>query len=152
MKRYIKPLLISIVSVIFTALASSIFVDTDSEWYISLVKPEIYPPPFVFSIAWLIVYGISITVLFRLLYAIKERKYIVLFSIQLILQVLWTIAFFMLNMPIISLIILIAIIIINIVILNILIVKDEPYGWLYFIVFIWFVFALMLNYYIVIIN
>jgi len=135
-----------------TAVASSIFVNTDTKWFSSLIKPEFYPAPAVFTVAWAIVYAITAFVLARLLIKKTSKKTVILIIIQLILQILWTLVFFTFNLPFWSLIILIALVIINNIITVQLIGKDETAGWLYFIIFIWIVFACTLNYAIVMLN
>nr|WP_162990665.1 TspO/MBR family protein [Maliibacterium massiliense] len=52
-----KALWTSVIAVALVALLGSIAVDTQSAWYQSLPKPPFAPAPFVFPIAWSLIYA-----------------------------------------------------------------------------------------------
>jgi len=67
-------------------------------WYFSLAKPAFNPPPSVFPIVWTLLYALMAWVLWRLLRLRPDRDgrgpALVLFAVQLALNVLWSWAFF----------------------------------------------------------
>ena len=86
------PFLASAIGGLFTA--SSV-----STWYVTLNKPSFNPPSWIFGPVWTILYllmGIS-------LYLVWIKKYskpaFVVFGLQLVLNALWSILFFGLNVP-----------------------------------------------------
>jgi translocator protein len=95
------PLLAGIIGSFATA--SSI-----SSWYAGLIKPVVTPPGWVFGPVWTTLYilmGISLYLVVR---AGTEnppvRQAIIIFAIQLIVNVIWSFAFFGLQSPLYGLI------------------------------------------------
>ena len=72
-------------------------------WYISLKKPFFTPPNWVFAPVWVILYilmGVAAFLVWRKGFHQKQtRSALVLFGIQLILNVLWSVMFFRLRSP-----------------------------------------------------
>ena len=65
-------------------------------WYEELNKPFLTPPAFVFPIAWTILYILMAVSVFFFVREAKERIYpLVIFSRQLLLNLLWAPTFFM---------------------------------------------------------
>ena len=58
MRKQEKILRIACSVLFFAAVAAmgAAFTDTSSEWYQSLIKPALQPPPIVFSIVWSVLY------------------------------------------------------------------------------------------------
>lgn len=135
-----------------TGLLSNLFVNADSEWFMSLIKPEFYPPNMVFMIAWIIIYILTAIVIARVINNKLPKVTLILIIVQCVLQILWCLVFFTLEMPVTGLLILIALVVINVIINYQLNNKDELAGWLYFLIFSWIVYACMLNYSIVMLN
>jgi tryptophan-rich sensory protein len=81
----------------FVAYIGSGFTVIDS-WYES-VKPSITPPNFVFPIVWTILfYLIGVSFYYAYKFEKKDRnKIVLLFSINFILNVLWSFSFFILH-------------------------------------------------------
>ncbi|MEA2020393.1 MAG: TspO/MBR family protein [Patescibacteria group bacterium] len=71
-------------------------------WYETLKKPKFNPPGWVFGPAWTILY-ILISISFHLIWSTvgfeKNKKVLVIFVIQLVLNALWSIIFFGLQNP-----------------------------------------------------
>jgi tryptophan-rich sensory protein len=109
MKKNIKYFLISLISVIITAVLGSIFTSRNIPiWYKTINLPSLVPPNFVFPIAWNILFILMI-ISFYLILINKFKKNIELkkiaiwlFSIQLIFNVLWSLLFFELNLLLLS--------------------------------------------------
>ena len=69
----------------------------DSFWFRSLVKPEIFPPPAAFGIVWTILYvmiGLSLALIASAWGAKGRGLALVLFAIQLAINISWTYVFF----------------------------------------------------------
>ncbi len=106
-KRYAKPLKLMIS--IFICLAAGMFgsfftsasVDT---WYETLNKPSFNPPNWLFAPVWTVLYvvmGISLFLIWSSENAARDRKStaLILFSLQLLLNVVWSVFFFGLKNP-----------------------------------------------------
>ena len=65
-KRNIMYAVWAVAWVAVAALLSYLWNDTQSQWYMSLVKPAFQPPGFVFAIAWSILYALIAADLFLL--------------------------------------------------------------------------------------
>lgn len=110
MKKNIKYFLISFFSIVITALLGSLFTARNmASWYDTLILPSLVPPSFVFPIAWNILFVLMIVSFYLILKEDSRRlislrkEIIVLFSLQLVLNVLWVVLFFEFNWLLISL-------------------------------------------------
>jgi tryptophan-rich sensory protein len=108
--KKIKYFLISLISVIITALLGSFFTSKNMvSWYDTLNLPSLVPSGFVFPIAWNILFILMIIAFYLILSNDNKRvstlrkKIITLFSIQLVFNVLWVVLFFEFNWLLISL-------------------------------------------------
>ena len=72
-------------------------------WYAGLVKPSFNPPNWIFAPAWILLYtlmGIAAFLIWNRRNGKKKIKTaLVLFSVQLVLNSLWSIIFFGLHLP-----------------------------------------------------
>jgi tryptophan-rich sensory protein len=79
-----------------------------STWYPTLIKPSFAPPSWIFGPAWTILYLLMGISLFLVLERDRDRpevrQGISLFSIQLCLNVIWSLLFFGLRSPFLALI------------------------------------------------
>lgn len=128
--------------------------DAIENWYPLLNKPELTPPNIVFPIAWSILYllmGISIGLIIAS--DSKEKPFFIkLFSIQLVLNFLWSMVFFYMQNPLLGLI--------DIILLDIVIVvyiiktyKEFKASSMLFVPYLlWVMFASYLNLYILLNN
>jgi len=76
-------------------------------WYAGLNKPSFTPPNWIFSPVWIslfVLMGISLFLVWRKQDHPFFRVALICFSIQLLLNVLWSIAFFGLKSPLLGLI------------------------------------------------
>ena len=77
-------------------------------WYVSLKKPFFTPPDWVFAPVWVILYilmGVAAFFVWRKGWPQKQtRSALILFGVQLILNVLWSFMFFGLRSPLAGLI------------------------------------------------
>ncbi len=101
----IKKLVISILIPLAVGSISSFFtMSSIPTWYNALTKPTLSPPNWVFAPVWTLLYilmGVSLYLIWKKGFGKKQVKTAVyLFSIQLLLNFLWTFIFFGLkNMP-----------------------------------------------------
>ncbi|HEX76550.1 MAG TPA: tryptophan-rich sensory protein [Dehalococcoidia bacterium] len=114
-KRFkdIVRLIISIVACQCAGIVGSVFTTrTIPTWYAALQKPPFTPPNWLFAPAWITLYllmGISAFLVWRTGLENREtRRALVVFLVQLVLNALWSIAFFGLQSPLYGLIAIIA--------------------------------------------
>ncbi len=94
-----SKLLLSVIICQLAGLIGAFFTSPSiSTWYASLVKPAFNPPNSVFGPIWTIIYtliGISLYLVIRDGIESKEKKTaLIVFSVHLILNSLWSILFF----------------------------------------------------------
>lgn len=155
MKR-IFLIVISVLSCICVGLLASKFqVEALQTWYPALNKSGLSPSDSIFPIAWTILYicmGLSIGCIVCRKNP-KEMLFINLFSIQMVLNFLWSISFFYLQNPLLGLI--------NIILLDIVVAiylfkayyKANKFSFAMFIPYLlWLLFATYLNLYIYLYN
>ena len=127
----------------------------DLTWYTTLEKPALTPPVWVFAPAWIFLY-ITIFAALLLFTVTRTRKSKIMgytyFILQVILNILWTPSFFILNNPALALIDIIALDIF--VLLNIIeFYKISKFSGLLLIPYLlWLLFATYLNAGILILN
>ena len=102
-------LLIAIIICNLAGAIGSIFTFSSvSTWYTTLIKPEFNPPNWVFGPVWTTLYilmGISLYLIWKKYEEGKNANpALTIFSIQLILNALWSILFFGLQSPLYGLI------------------------------------------------
>ena len=105
-KKFIVTLIISIFVCLLIGFLGGISVKADNfVWYNSLNKSPLNPPNLLFPIAWSILYillAVSVSIIINT--KPMDKKAIVDFIIQLILNSLWTYIFFGLKQPLFGLI------------------------------------------------
>ena len=99
-----KVLIISLVVVYSVAFVGSIFTSqgTNTEWYES-IKPSITPPNWVFPVVWNILFLLIALSLYFSWIKAKEKnvkiKLAIVFGINFLLNILWSLFFFTLKKP-----------------------------------------------------
>lgn len=148
-----KDCFLLIISLIFTlGLPAIISIVTRNApaIYKVLVKPSFSPPPTVFAIVWPILYFMIGLAFYRILMLGKlgydVNKEIILFVIQFVLNLLWSIIFFYFNLRFLAFIELFILIIFIIFTTIAFYKKDKIAGFLLLPYLIWSSFALILNY------
>jgi tryptophan-rich sensory protein len=106
MKLNLKVLLICILVVYSTAFIGSLFTSssTGSQWYLDN-KPDITPPNYVFPIVWNILFFlIALSLYFAWMKSKKKqkKKIAIVFGINLILNIIWSLLFFTLQKPLLA--------------------------------------------------
>jgi len=106
----IIKLVVSIIACQLAGLIGSVFTTPAiPTWYAALQKPAFTPPNWLFAPAWLTLYllmAIAAFLIWRRGLAQKEVKTaLLIFAIQLILNALWSVAFFGLKSPLAGIIV-----------------------------------------------
>ena len=93
------PLLAAFIGSIFTA-------STVSTWYTALIKPGFNPPNWIFGPVWTLLYLLMGFSLFLVWKKGLKKKYVkeglIIFGIQIFLNVLWSLLFFGLQSPLLA--------------------------------------------------
>ena len=148
--KNIKLLIISILALILVSTIGSLFTGqtTNSEWYNS-VKPSITPPGWAFPIAWTILYiliAISLYLALRDVKTKQKTKIIILFTLNLISNALWSLFYFRLQNPILAFLDLLVIWITIILLIKTTSKINKTSAWLLIPYLAWVSFAGILNF------
>ena len=156
MKNWLK-FIISIVLVWVVGVSGSLFTASSvNSWFPSLVKPSFNPPSWVFGPVWTILY-IMIGISLYLVWTTKankifKKKAYWIFGIQLVLNAMWSIAFFGAQNPGLAFIV-IVLLWISIILTMIEFYKiRKAAGYLLVPYFLWVSFASVLNFAIWVLN
>jgi len=129
---------------------TSLIPNFKSAWYDSLKKSPLNPPNILFPIVWTILYIlIAISGYSYITKNSKDKKGIILFSLQLFFNVIWTYLFFTLQKPLLSLIDIGLLWITLLATIKRFYKKNKLASYLLMPYFAWVTFAGYLNYYIV---
>ncbi|MBN9614497.1 MAG: hypothetical protein BGO25_14035 [Acidobacteriales bacterium 59-55] len=100
-RREMKPWQVRIQLVVIACLVAaivSLFIDSSiPDWYESLHKPSFTPPIAFFAVVWLVLYGCMAAAAWLIGQMPRTRaanRALMLFAIQLMLSILWTMDFF----------------------------------------------------------
>ena len=150
LKKNWKILVICLFVVYTVAFIGSIFTSsqTSSQWYLS-IKPTITPPNFVFPIAWNILFFlIAISLYFAWISSKKKdkTKIALVFGINFLLNILWSILFFGLQKTNLAFFELIALWLSIVLMISTIWKIDKKSAWLLTPYLLWISFAGVLNY------
>jgi tryptophan-rich sensory protein len=67
---------------------------TDTQWFIELAKPSLYPPGYLFGVVWSVLYILIGISLFLIIKKTRDKLPYILFGLQLTLNFFWTLIFF----------------------------------------------------------
>ena len=146
----IKKLIISILIPLLLGIIVSLFINTDI--YDVIIKPEISPPKIVFPIVWTLLYilmGISNYIINK-----DNKKEVpnLIYYISLAINLIWPIIFFNTQEYLISLLIIIILIIFVALTIIEYFKTSKIAGYLQIPYILWLLFALYLNYQVLILN
>jgi tryptophan-rich sensory protein len=86
-------------------LGSIFTIPAITTWYQTLNKPQFSPPNFIFGPVWITLYflmGVSIYLVLEQKLKKEKNTIIIFFSLQLLLNFLWSIIFFYLHLPLLA--------------------------------------------------
>ncbi len=124
-------------------------------WYPFLEKSALTPPDIVFTIVWGLLYvfmGISLGLLISAKILTQKKSLIVLFAVQLILNIYWNYLFFYIQDPMRGLICLTLLNVLALVFFFIAFNSRKSIALFFLPYLLWMLFAEFLNFYIVIYN
>jgi tryptophan-rich sensory protein len=109
-KNEIFRLILSIIICQMAGIIGSIFTASSvASWYTTLVKPSFAPPGFYIGLIWIVLFtlmGISLFLIWRETPSnLAARIALYFFAAQLIVNVLWSVAFFGMRSPISGLVV-----------------------------------------------
>jgi len=125
-------------------------------WYVGLRKPDLAPPNWVFAPVWTILYLLMGISLFFILNVGPERRHVrepvVIFGVQLALNILWSYLFFGMQSPLLGLIGIVALWVMIVLTIVSSFKASKPAAMLLVPYLIWVSFASYLNYALLILN
>lgn len=108
-KTKITDLLIFIVGTELVGVLSGIIAGNSFSFYKEIVRPPFSPPGWIFPIVWIILYalmGISAYFIYNSKATVRQKNFaLALYTIQLVVNFLWSIVFFRLKMLVFSVVI-----------------------------------------------
>jgi len=154
--RKVGKLITSILLPLIIGFLASFFTQSSvNTWYKTIDKPVFNPPDWVFAPVWTLLYiliGIAFYLVWEKNFGLNKKKVLTIYFLQLFLNFLWSLLFFGLKSPILSLIEIIILWILIFMNIKVFYKVTKPAGYLLIPYLIWVSFALILNFSIVIIN
>jgi len=97
---------LSIITCELAGIVGSFFtISSVKTWYVGIIKPVFNPPNWIFGPVWTILFvlmGISLWIIWTSKESKEKRRGLILFFIQLGLNVLWSVLFFGLHLLLLS--------------------------------------------------
>ena len=141
-----KKIIISFAVIISVAVLGSVFVNLGMEWFNSLRKPTQWVPNIVIPIVWTIIYSAFAVINF---FWIKDdgipKSTVVLMIVNAVLNVLWCLTFFTLNLLLIGNIVILLNLIAGFVLIVNILKSKKLYSYILSIYPIWLSIATTLN-------
>ncbi|MBQ9792950.1 MAG: tryptophan-rich sensory protein [Clostridia bacterium] len=145
-KNQIIKIVISFAVILLVAVLGSVFVNIGMDWFNLLKKPSQWIPNIVIPIVWTIIYGLFAVVNFIW---IKNdnipKSTLILMIINAVLNVLWCLTFFALNLTFIGNIVIILNLIAGIILFVNIFKQNTIYGYILSLYPIWLSIATTLN-------
>ena len=151
-KKLIDSIMISLLLVALTAGLAMLFVDTKSQWYLSLNMPSFQPPAWVFGVVWSILYVLYGVILTLAQLNNAPPKVYGLLLLQSVLNISWCLFYFTFHLMYIGLVIIIAYLIVTYLTARKLYAYSKIGAYLFIPQGIWLVIALILNYSTILLN
>lgn len=145
-RNQIKKIIISFVVIISVAVLGSVFVNLGMDWFDSLNKPTQWVPNFVIPIAWTIIYS-AFAIINFIWFKNDEvpTSTVVLMLINAVLNVLWCLTFFTLNLLLLGNIVILLNLIAGFALVINIFSNKKLYGFILSIYPIWLSIATTLN-------
>lgn len=143
-KKFLSSLLIPII----IGGISAFIIRDSTDIYPTLERPPLSPPPWLFPVAWTVLYilmGISLYLIRVNNTVYEKRTAYILFAVQLFLNFIWSPIFFVGERYLLSLLVLIALVIITAAMIVSFYKISKPAALLQIPYFIWLCFAGYLN-------
>jgi len=151
-KKIIDGILIALLVTAITAGTALLFNDTESEWYLSLTKPSIQPPPIVFGIVWAAVYLLlAASLALSIIKGVSGKAY-VLYGLMSVLNILWCLLFFTLHLTVPAFAVIIAYLTVTYLAIRELYGQNKLGACLLLPQALWLLLASVINYLIILLN
>ena len=155
MKKIVKFLISIFIPLIIGFLGSFFTSSSVNTWFTTINKPSFNPPSFLFAPVWTTLYiliGLSFYLVWEKNFGKEKQKVIGVYSLQLFLNLLWSLLFFGLQNPLLGLIniIVLWLVILANIILFFRVSKKASYLLVPYL--LWVSFATILNFSIFILN
>ena len=154
MKRYLPHLIFVLIAFTIGYISKNVQEVSMIEWYPTLNKSSLTPPGYVFAIVWSVLYlfmGISAGILWNVR-SIYTWLVLLLFFIQLALNLMWSIGFFYKQSPVAGIVILSMLIVAVAAYTVMAYLMKKSAGVLNIPYILWLLFALYLNAYVALNN
>ena len=155
--RFIFKVLIAVIVCQGAGIIGSVFTaPAITGWYAALEKPPFNPPNWLFAPAWISLYllmGVAAAIVWQ--YGLSERRVkvsLVIFLVQLALNILWSLVFFGFESPLAGLVVIAALWIAILVTIIRFFEISKTAGVLLLPYIGWVTFASVLNFYIYLLN
>ena len=146
-KKNLIYLALSLLLSFSVEIISGLLTSASSSIYANLAKPPFSPPSIVFPIVWTVLFflmGISSYLIF-ISHSPHRNKALKLYLIQLVVNFIWPIAFFNLQLYFLSILIIIALLILVFLMIKCFYKINPLAGKLQIPYFLWLIFATYLN-------
>lgn len=136
------------------SLSSILQADALAYWYPTLEISPLSPPGWVFPIVWCILYmlmGLSVGLLWGIR-SIYSRFLYIIFVVQLVLNLLWSLFFFYMQNPLLALADIVLLDVFAVLYFAVAYMVNRSSAWLFLPYILWLLFATYLNGYVVACN
>ena len=138
--------------VVLVSFISALIIDTSSQWYLELAKPHFMPPAIVFPVVWSIVYIIFTLTISEMLAKKPEKGIIIAYIILGLVNICYLASFFRGHSTVAGLIFCIIGVLVSCYISYRLIKSNFKFSYLFVLVTLWYLFASILSYNVVLLN
>jgi benzodiazapine receptor len=141
---------------ILQILAALYTIESIPNWYADLVKPSFNPPDYVFGPVWTVLY-ILMSISIWIVYLTKgnqsfKRICYYLFALQMVVNYLWTILFFLIKSPVLAFVDIVALVVLILLCIYCFYKQNKFAGFLMVPYLLWVIFAAVLNISIALLN
>jgi benzodiazapine receptor len=150
--KYLSLILILIITFVASGIGGFITASFKEPWYSEIILPSFNPPSWVFAPVWTTLYVLMSVAIWRIWIIFFDYKILNIYFFHLFFNASWSVVFFGFHQIELALLNLIIILIFIIILMKIYFKKDMLSFYLTLPYFIWSVYALVLNFSIVLLN
>jgi benzodiazapine receptor len=150
--KYLSLILILIITFVASGIGGFTTASFKEPWYSEIILPSFNPPSWVFAPVWTTLYVLMSVAIWRIWIIFFDYKILNIYFFHLFFNASWSVVFFGFHQIELALLNLIIILIFIIILMKIYFKKDMLSFYLTLPYFIWSVYALVLNFSIVLLN
>ena len=150
--KYLSFFLLLLITFLASAIGGFTTASFKEPWYSEIVLPSFNPPSWVFAPVWTTLYILMSIAIWRVWINFFDRKILNIYFIHLIFNASWSVIFFGFHQIELALLNLIIILIFIFILMGIYLRKDKLSFFLTLPYFFWSSYALVLNFWIVLLN